>query len=122
MTDTTLLPCANQECRSTSVVFANYYRQGQWYTSKVKCLSCQLTGPLSPRYENEAQAEAEAVRLWNALPRPTEQDAVREAVELIDEVNLKPASREFYGIGTVLHAKLGTIRATLTELEMLTNG
>lgn len=43
------------------------------------------------------------------------ENPVREAIALIDEINERAKSREFYGIDQVLHAKLCTIRATLAR-------
>ena len=39
--------------------------------------------------------------------------AVREAIALLDEINERATSRQFYGIDHVLHGKLATIRAIL---------
>jgi hypothetical protein len=44
--------------------------------------------------------------------------ANREAIALIDEINLRSSSRAFYGIDQVLHAKLCTIRATLVRTHL----
>ena len=41
--------------------------------------------------------------------------ALQEAVALLDELNERKSSRDFYGINQTLHAKLATIRATLAR-------
>ena len=41
--------------------------------------------------------------------------ALREAVTLLDELNERKSSRDFYGINQTLHAKLATIRVTLAR-------
>lgn len=45
--------------------------------------------------------------------------ANREAIALIDEINLRAESRQFWGIGQTIHAKLCTIRATLARAAAL---
>lgn len=47
--------------------------------------------------------------------------ARREAIILIDEINERAPSRQFYGIGQTLHAKLCTIRATLARAATLSS-
>lgn len=48
--------------------------------------------------------------------------AVREAIVLIDEINERKSSRDFYGIGQTLHNKLATIRLTLARLALTPTG
>lgn len=50
------------------------------------------------------------------IPPPvTEALPVEQSIALIDEINERATSRQFYGINGVLHAKLCTIRATLAR-------
>jgi hypothetical protein len=51
----------------------------------------------------------------NPSPQAVEAVAVTQAITLIDEINERSTSRQFYGIDQTLHAKLCTIRATLAR-------
>lgn len=76
------------------------------------------SGKLDPRGLHAAAIRA---MLAFAAPHPTvpvhgvRREAIAQAIALIDEVNLRAPSRQFNGIGHVLHAKLCTIRATLAR-------
>lgn len=48
--------------------------------------------------------------------------ANREAVELIDEINKRATSREFWGISQTIHAKLCTVRITLARALLANRG
>lgn len=83
--------------------------------NKVEC-ECVQQGDLVPIWQAfkdmadtlaTARAEAEALR-----------EANKEAILLIDEINKRSVSRNFHGINGPLHAKLATIRATLTRAAL----
>lgn len=46
------------------------------------------------------------------------EEAAREAIILIDEINKRAESRQFHGINQPLHAKLCTIRATIMRAAL----
>lgn len=70
-------------------------------------------------WENREQG-GELPSLTADKPEDTQglERAVNEAIVLIDEVNERKPSRDFYGIGQTLHAKLATIRLTLARTAL----
>lgn len=60
----------------------------------------------------------DALALATPTPAPSpdmEVRALREAIQLIDEINERKSSRDFHGINQPLHNKIATIRATLAR-------
>lgn len=59
--ETTLGVCPNLECKHTRLLIMQECECNHFY-SQALCNSCGVVGPW-------ARTEAEAIRLWNALPR-----------------------------------------------------
>ncbi|WP_414902493.1 hypothetical protein ACMT1E_04485 [Sphingomonas flavalba] len=67
-------------------------------SSAIRAISTALTRA------HKAEAEVERLREANG-----------QAIMLIDEINLRASSRQFYGINQPLSSKLATVRATLAR-------
>jgi hypothetical protein len=81
-----------------------------------RALECQAIVRVIPRQNGTMPFDVGA-KLYASMPSTDQEGlvekAAREAIVLIDEINERLSSRQFYGIGHTTHGKLSTIRATL---------